>query len=341
MKRTILQALIALLCSISYAQPCNTLHLTFINQEGVNTFRQAYPGCTIIEGDVYISGSIDNIDSLWPIQSIGGSLTINNNTSLTSINGLNNLENVGGYIRIQHNEKLASLKGLEKLQKLPGDFFYISNNPEITSLVPLSGIDSIMGIFQIYEMPHLINLKGLDSLKYVGNDFKLFKMERLSSLIGIEKLKQIQGSFSIYQNDSLSDLSSLNDELRLENQMFIYENPMLELCSTPFLCSLAINFPEKLLVQQNGSNCSNIETLRELCLLNNEEITSTSSFFPNPFHQALYTHDKKDRIIQIFDLSCKFMAKLPVVGGSIDTSPLPSGGFLIIDNNKTHLLFKK
>lgn len=341
MKQTILQALIALMCAISNAQPCNTLHLTLLNQEGVNTFRQTYPGCSMIEGDVYISGSIINIDSLWPIKSIGGSLTITNNSSLTSINGLSNLENVGGYIRIQQNEKLASLKGLEKLQKLPGDFFYISNNPEITSLTPLLGLDSIMGIFQVFEMPRLKNLIGLDSLRFIGKDFRLFKLDRLSSLLGIEKLSQIKGSFSIYQNDSITDLSPIHAELRIDNQFSIYENPILELCSTTFLCSLAVNFPEKLWVQQNGSTCSNIQNLREQCLVSNKEIASAVHFFPNPFDQNLYTLDKKDRIIQIFDLSGRLMAKIPAVDGVLDTSPLPSGAFLITDHKKTRLMFKK
>lgn len=57
---------------------CLPQGITFIGQNQANTFRQNYPGCKIILGDVTIDGTtLIHLDSLYGIEAIEGDLDIN------------------------------------------------------------------------------------------------------------------------------------------------------------------------------------------------------------------------------------------------------------------------
>ena len=69
--------------------------ITFTTQEQIDNFQNNYPGCTEIEGDVYIGdwmsgSSITNLNALGILTSVDGSLHIGHNPSLTSLIGLDN-----------------------------------------------------------------------------------------------------------------------------------------------------------------------------------------------------------------------------------------------------------
>lgn len=331
---------LTLLLTKALAQPCNLFHLTLTSQESVNNFTQVYPGCTTVEGDVFITGDVQNLDSLWPIQKILGSLTISNTASLTSIKGLSHLEEIGSYIRIQHNENLPNLEGLGNLKHIKGDFFYISDNAKMTSIEHLIGIDSIHGIFQIFDMPVLKDLKGLDSLKYLGSDMRLFRIKQLISLKGMEAVSNIKGSLQFYENDSLSDLTALSTNINVGQQLAIYENKNLSSCSTPLLCLLASSQPQKLFVQQNGIDCLSTEDILSKCLVNTHESITTCLFFPNPFQNTIHSPDPSHRTIFVFDLTGKLICSTNVTNGTINLAFLTPGYYIINDGNKNSILQK-
>jgi len=61
----------------SQEQPCLPEGITFETQAQIDNFQENYPGCTMIEGDVNISGpDITNLIGLSSIISIGGILEI-------------------------------------------------------------------------------------------------------------------------------------------------------------------------------------------------------------------------------------------------------------------------
>ena len=87
------------------SQSCLPLGITFSTQEQIDNFEINYPGCTEIEGTVFIEGNdITNFNGLSVLTSIGTNLQIKDNNALTSLNGLHNLASVGGYFEISRND---------------------------------------------------------------------------------------------------------------------------------------------------------------------------------------------------------------------------------------------
>ena len=71
-----------------------------------------------------------DISRLYFIESLSGSLSIDNNDSLTNLNGLDNLHTVGKSVIIIDNEVLDSLDGIAQLRTIQTGI--ISNNPLIS-----------------------------------------------------------------------------------------------------------------------------------------------------------------------------------------------------------------
>ncbi|NUQ23113.1 MAG: hypothetical protein HUU34_04120 [Saprospiraceae bacterium] len=96
MKKHLFPPFLALLLSLTaQAQSCLPDGITFSIQAQVDQFPAMYPGCTTIEGEVYVRPpGVTNLDSLIGLKSIGGDLVIDAN--LVSLHGLDSLESIGG-----------------------------------------------------------------------------------------------------------------------------------------------------------------------------------------------------------------------------------------------------
>jgi len=121
---------------IIYAQGCLPEGITFTTQSEIDNFQANYPGCTEIEGDVNIQGlNISNINGLWVLQAIYGSLTIggeeNLSTSLTDLQGLYYLTTIERNLSVENNPYLISLTGLENLDPESIDTLTIYSNPSL------------------------------------------------------------------------------------------------------------------------------------------------------------------------------------------------------------------
>ena len=97
-----------------FSQGCLPEGIIFTTQQQIDDFQTNYPGCTEIEGDVFIgdtipSNSIINLDGLNLLNSINGDLIIRNNQSLTIIEGLDNLSSINGSLIIVYNFNLTSI----------------------------------------------------------------------------------------------------------------------------------------------------------------------------------------------------------------------------------------
>ena len=90
--RSIISAVLFILLNSFYAasQSCLPDGITFTSQAQIDNFSINYPGCTEIEGDVFIENieNLTNLDGLSNVTSIGGDLTISFNPNLTNIDGL-------------------------------------------------------------------------------------------------------------------------------------------------------------------------------------------------------------------------------------------------------------
>ena len=110
--------LIALfLAGRSSAQSCLPEGVTFTTQTQIDSFMVNYPGCVEIAGNVTIKGgnSINNLNGLSVLTSVGGNFTISWNYLMTGLTGLNNLKSIGGDLNIFGNTFLTSLTALDSI----------------------------------------------------------------------------------------------------------------------------------------------------------------------------------------------------------------------------------
>ena len=87
---------------LSKSQSCIPVAIVFSTQAQVNAFPANYSGCTIITGNLGITGNdINNIDSLSQITTIYGSVQILHASQITNLDGFTNLTSIGGSLSLQ------------------------------------------------------------------------------------------------------------------------------------------------------------------------------------------------------------------------------------------------
>ena len=91
---------LTLVFQVSLLSQCLPEGITFTTQTEINNFQTNYPGCSLIEGNVFIQGSdINNLAGLDSLISIEGNLVIEN-TVLDNLAGLDSLISVGGSLSL-------------------------------------------------------------------------------------------------------------------------------------------------------------------------------------------------------------------------------------------------
>ncbi|WP_460975280.1 immunoglobulin domain-containing protein [Spirosoma knui] len=236
-----------LLSSIASAQCDN---ITLSTQQQVDAFAQS--GCTTISGNLTISGpDITNLDGLSSLTSVGGSVYIEDNASLTSLaglsglshtdinrdlqisrnaeltslDGLNSLTSVGGNLRIDENASLTSLAALSKLIQAKGNL-QISRNAQLARLDGLSSLPRVDYNLIIEDNASLTNLAALSGLTLIGIDLRISRNAELTSLDGLSNLTRVLNDIEIRDNDKLSSLDGL-EKLTSAGGLDIFSNKKL------------------------------------------------------------------------------------------------------------------
>ncbi len=172
-------------------------NLFFTAQSDIDLFPSLFPNCSNITGDIYIkSSSIDpikNLDSLYQVFEIGGSLRIQRNDSLADLTGLRNISSIGKDLQINNNGLLINLNGLDHISQLDGNL-YVGANPLLTSLFGLENLNQIKGDVEISWNPYLINLDGLAGLRNIDGNFNI---EYENELTGMDFLDSVKGTLII------------------------------------------------------------------------------------------------------------------------------------------------
>ncbi|MBK8352757.1 MAG: hypothetical protein IPL21_14150 [Saprospirales bacterium] len=121
--------------------------VTLSRQTEVDSFPINYSGCTMVYGDLIVSGN-----------------------NITNLNGLSALTHIYGMLSIQDNPLLLNLNGLNRIDS--AENLTIENN---TSLITLNGLNNLTYAYylSILDNPLLINLNGLNSLKSVNGSFDI------------------------------------------------------------------------------------------------------------------------------------------------------------------------
>ncbi len=327
--------------SFIIGQSCDTP--TSLTQEIIDNFSITYPGCTEINGNVFIHSSVSDLSGLEQITKINGYLNIGSNDNLLTLKGLQNidtitnkleikynsfltnldslynLEYVGERLSIQNNSNLNSLVGLSKLKKI-GLHFTIMNNGPLNSLMGLSSLDSIGGSLFIGQN-EITSLYGLNNLGYVGENLNISNCSLISSLEDLTNLTNVQGDIEITNNASLANLIGLDNLNSINGSLTIRDNQsILNLQGLENISSVAGDF-----TIENLENLTNLESLENLTnvngklLIRSNEILNSLSGLNNLESVGELEIFRQSEITDLLALN-----NLSIVSGDFKLDDLPS-----------------
>jgi hypothetical protein len=217
MKKLLLTKIIILLFSfISFSQNCVPVAIVFSTQAQIDAFPTDYPGCTIIDGNVGITGSdITNLNGLSQITIIKGSLQLLDCLNLQSLAGLQNLESIGGTFKVNRAPLLSSISQLTSFQKIGGSVEF-ENLPQLSNFSGFDLLDTIPGGFIVRNCSGLNSLMGLEGIKVIGESLVLDDIVDLMSLSELSNLEKV-GLDLIVQASRSNDLTKTTSLIGLNN----------------------------------------------------------------------------------------------------------------------------
>jgi hypothetical protein len=214
-----------------FAQNCLPQGIEFYSQAQIDSFPLHFPGCSVIEGGVYINGDdIANLNGLNGVTEIGGNLIIGStwfeydytNFQLFSLEGLDNLQSVAGNLLIINNYSLENLNGLENLVSVAGKFI-VSYNFSLESLTALVNLDSIGDYIYIGPNAALTSLTGLEP-SFFQSDLSIGGNGALVSLAGLDKFPPFQANLSIAGNGALTSFSGAESIAQIGGNLLLAGN---------------------------------------------------------------------------------------------------------------------
>lgn len=230
MKRIVL-LFVALMSNQLMAQPCPN-GFTAMNQEALDNFTTLYPGCTSINGNLFIGGDVQNLNALSAITTVTGNVILSSTnanfnisglssltniglnleivTTISNLSGLNNVTSIGQNLRIYGCNNLTDLSGLNNVQSI-GGYIEMYNNSQLANLSTLSNLTSIPEFMSITNNPLLETIQGFTQLSNIGTHLRLTENPNLISLSGFSALTTLGTYLSISSATSLTNLSGLEN----------------------------------------------------------------------------------------------------------------------------------
>jgi hypothetical protein len=307
--------ILAIIRMTAFSQSCLPLGITFHTQGEIDSFQVNYPGCTVIEGDVYIGdytgeSDITNLNGLMVLDSIGGRLIIEYNDSLTSLAGLSNLVSIGGQLGIWLNPSLISLTGLEGITNITSNLS-VGGDDILTNLAGLDHVTTVEGSLEIGGNDAMVSLSGLESLTTIGSILQITDNDVLPDLTGLDNLMMTGAGVDIEYNDALISLTGLENivnigdgDIRLKANyaltniaglenidagsiggLSIGWNTTLSPCDIKSICEYLANPNGDVVIRYNAPGCNNQAEVEAACLEEVEEVISRQSLvfsYPNP-----------------------------------------------------------
>ncbi|MBN2718475.1 MAG: hypothetical protein JXX14_21705 [Deltaproteobacteria bacterium] len=175
------------------------------------TDRESIAPYTCIEGSLRITADSSANINLPNLKSVSGNLLIVGNdspspTSLTTLTGLGALESVGGTLYIQNTALLSDLSALTSLTSVGA--LNIAGNASLTSLSDLSWLTTVSSLW-ITDNPVLSN-PGLDSLSSLTGDFAIYSNPALPQCDVYKLSERLGGNrrWTCIQNNSADTCES-------------------------------------------------------------------------------------------------------------------------------------
>jgi len=315
-KLILLLALLAFSLSIVFSQGCLPEGITFTTQEQINNFQANYPGCTEIEGNVFIGSengnlNIMNFQGLSIIEKINGRLDIIGCLSIGEVSGLNALTEVGESLEIKSCTELDNLSGLNSLTHVGGGLKIALNNV-------------------------LTSIEALESLTAINGDLSIIGNVSLHCLEGLSSLILVPGSIFINNNSCLTDITALQNinPDSIQGWLAIMGNYSLSDCAIQSICSY-LQIPNGLVyITSNASGCNNLSEVQQACMTSIEQFSDQPeiSLLPNPAISFITVTTRQgqhvEEIIIYNHLGQKALPAVPV-NNKVDVSKLKPGIYFI------------
>lgn len=301
--------------------------------------------------DLSLFSKIKHIDSSLSVVGSGKLLGL---TSFTSKNGFNitvynnkisnttanliptNIVDFGQFV-FTRNENVT-IKGILPNAKIRRVIIDLNKSCDYTSMNILSKIELLQIGAENYDLNNYGVFTEIKSLQMLS----LYNMENLKNInVLFPNLQEVTIALYLNNNKHLVDLvilDSINipelpiqDTNLIKKRVTITGNPFLADCISPYICKVLETYPDSALIQNNGPNCEKEQLLHD-CLTSSdqEELTQTISFFPNPVFDKLYW--KEEEVIHqldIFDLSGKVLYSIQRPSSGLDISHLDGGVYLV------------
>ncbi|MBL7796539.1 MAG: VCBS repeat-containing protein [Saprospiraceae bacterium] len=175
--------------------PC-PYEIFYTKQSQIDLFPLTYPTCRVIEGAVAIRQStlpgatpIENLNGFAHLEIIRGNLDIEA-TSLQNLEGLQNLDSLGGDFFLQENAALQTFGGLGSLKSIGGSI-WVYDAPALQTLDGLDSLNHLGGSLSLYLLPVLKNLHALQNLTNVPGSLQIAGCDTLAALTGLQHLTNI------------------------------------------------------------------------------------------------------------------------------------------------------
>jgi len=272
-KASLFSLLLLTLTQCLFSQTCLPGGITFSSQAEIDAFNSNYPACTIIEGDVIISGSnITQLNGLTNLQKIEGSLEVVN-TNIIDFTGFSNLDTIVGGMRIETNDAMINFSGAPNLQFIGGNVLMILNT-NLENFIGLELIETLSEL-SVHTNASILNFTGFNALSSVES-MTISYCQSFENFNGLNSIVEIQ---SLY----VTDLMSLTNLAGLESAQTI---GALTLKNCETLNSL--------------SGLLNIQNLNDLFITNCDALTSLTGLENLPIvSDMILTISFNDALIDI------------------------------------------
>lgn len=333
-----------------FSQNCLTEGITFRHQIEIDNFSTNFPNCKNIDGSVMIIGDdITNLHGLNQLFSISEDLSFGDffsvgNPRLKNFKGLENLDSIGGTLAIYHNDSLTDLEALSNLSHINYGL-WIVYNASLKNLNGLQKIEAIKHYTVIGANDSLQSLLGLDNLETVRN-FSLELNPNLSDLTNLKNLKQIE-MLIIKNNPRLTSLAGFDNlDTSTVQYVQIKSNENLSKCEVKFICDYLSNNISYEIVD-NNSGCNNYEEIKAKCeSIGIYDIDDLSNIviYPNPTSKYIKIDGLEECDIINLIIYDQFGKKLLIQNindDKIDVSNLDKGLYFLVVNNSCKNLIKK
>jgi len=238
-------------------------------QADVNEYIATYSDCPDVPGTLRIgtlfsepASNITNISGLSFLNSVGSSVLVFQNPSLSSLDGLQNITSVGSSININSNNGLINLEGFPNVSEIAGDLFIDNHN----NLMTLNGVNSVTSIgddLYIANCQNLNNISALSQLQTIAGKLDIRICSDLTNLNGLQQVNTIGGDLILSQDFLLSDISALDHPINIAGNLTILETNLSE-CSVEPIC-LMLNNGAGSVVAENLMGCFTTNQILQGC----------------------------------------------------------------------------